>query len=63
MYPGYLSVVVDAAITIATREFVCETVGIGILSLSTAILLSAVLSNTTTASAFYAKRRRVSNEL
>lgn len=52
IYPGYLSVVVEAAITIATRELVYDTVGIGILSLSTAILLRAVLSKTTTASAF-----------
>lgn len=53
----------DAAITIATNELVYETVGIGILSLSTAIRLSAVLSNTTTASAFYANLRNVNNEL
>ncbi len=52
MYPGYRSVVVEAAITIATRELVYETVGMGILSLSTAILFRAVLSSTTTASAF-----------
>jgi len=52
IYPGYLRVVVDAAITVATNELVCETVGIGIFSLSTAILFKAVLSKTTTASAF-----------
>ena len=54
IYPGYLRVVVDAAITVATREFVYDTVGMGIFNLSTAILLRAVLSSTTTASAFYA---------
>lgn len=52
IYPGYLKVVVDAAITVATNEFVYETVGIGIFNLSTAILFKAVLSKTTTASAF-----------
>lgn len=52
IYPGYLRVVVDAAITVATNEFVYETVGIGIFNLSTAILFKAVLSKTTTASAF-----------
>jgi hypothetical protein len=63
MYPGYLNVVVDAAITVATREFVYETVGIGIFNLSTAILFNAVLSKTTTASALQASRFNVRREL
>ena len=49
--------------TVATRELVCETVGMGILSLSTAMRLRAVLSSTTTASALQANRFRVSRLL
>ena len=63
IYPGYLKVVVDAAITVATNEFVYDTVGIGIFNLSTAILFNAVLSNTTTASALQANLFNVSKLL
>ena len=51
MYPGYLSVVVEAAITVETIELICEKVGCKIFSLSTAILVKALLSRTTTQSA------------
>lgn len=35
MYPGYRSVVVDAAMTVLTMEFSCATVGFGIRKRST----------------------------
>lgn len=52
MYPGYLRVVVDALIMVDTIEFVCANVGLSSFNLSVAILVSALLSITTTASAF-----------
>jgi len=52
MNPGYLSVVVEAAMTVDTIELIYSNVGCNNFSLSTAILLSALLSNTTTESAF-----------
>ena len=63
VYPGYLSVVVDAAMTVLTNELTWCTLGFGILNLSTAILFNAVLSNTTTQSAFTANLLRVRIEL
>ena len=63
IYPGYLNVVVEALITVETNEFIYITVGFYILSLSTAILFKAVLSNTTTASAFKVSLLRVNREL
>tara|TARA_B110000008_G_scaffold248960_1_gene261368 strand:+ start:190 stop:561 length:372 start_codon:yes stop_codon:yes gene_type:complete len=63
IYPGYLRVVVLAAITVLTNEFNWPTEGFGIRSRSTAIWLSAVLSRTTTASAFNVRRFNVKREL
>jgi hypothetical protein len=63
MYPGYLRVVVEAAMTVDTREFVCAKVGFSMWSLSVTIRWSAVLSSTTTASALSVKRLRVRMEL
>ena len=51
MYPGYRRVVVEAAITVDTNEFMCASEGLLIINLSEAILFSAELSSTTTASA------------
>lgn len=61
--PGYLSVAVDAAMTLETSELVCTNDGVEMCRHSTAILLSAVLSSTTTASAFSVRRLSVSSEL
>lgn len=61
--PGYRSVVVDAAMTVDTRLLICAKVGFSTCNRSTAILSSAVLSRTTTASAFCVRRFRVSSEL
>lgn len=63
MYPGYLRVVVEADITVETREFNWLTVGFEILRRSTAIRFKAVLSSTTTASAFNVNLFKVSREL
>ena len=63
VYPGYLSVVVDAAMTVLTSELTWCTLGFGILNLSTAILFNAVLSSTTTQSALTANLLRVKIEL
>jgi hypothetical protein len=52
MYPGYLRVVVLALIMVDTIEFVYAKVGWVSLSLSVAILVKALLSITTVASAF-----------
>jgi len=52
MYPGYLKVVVEALIMVETMELVYAKVGWASLSLSVAILVRALLSMTTTASAF-----------
>jgi len=49
--------------TVDTSEFSCPTVGLSIRSLSTAILLRAVLSSTTTQSALSVSRFNVSIEL
>jgi len=51
MYPGYHRVVVDAAITVETIAFICSNVGWRSFNRSTAILLRALLSRTTTESA------------
>lgn len=56
IYPGYRSVVVDAAITVDTSEFSCDTDGDAMRRRSAAIALSAVLSSTTTASALTVRR-------
>lgn len=45
-YPGYRSVVVEAAMTVDTREFSWLTVGLLSRSRSTAMEFNAVLSNT-----------------
>ena len=63
VYPGYLSVVVDAAMTVLTNELTWCTLGFGIRSRSTAMRFRAVLSNTTTQSAFTANRFSVKIEL
>ena len=63
MYPGYLSVVVLAAITEETREFVCENVGLSIFIFSSAIRFNAVLSRTTTLSLFKINLFKVKREL
>ena len=63
VYPGYLKVVVEAAMTVLTRELTWCTLGFGIRSRSTAILFNAVLSKTTTQSAFTANLLRVKIEL
>jgi hypothetical protein len=56
IYPGYRSVVVLAAITVETSEFSWFTVGFASFRRSTAMRLSAVLSRTTTASAWRVRR-------
>lgn len=63
IYPGYRRVVVLADITVETSEFVWEKVGFERWRRSTAILFNAVLSRTTTQSAFCVKRLRVNREL
>ena len=63
VYPGYLKVVVEAAMTVDTNEFTWCTLGFGIRNLSTAILFNAVLSRTTTQSAFTANLFNVKMEL
>ena len=52
IYPGYLKVVVDALIIVDTIELVYAKVGCVSLSRSVAILVKALLSITTVASAF-----------
>jgi len=52
MYPGYLKVVVEALIIVDTIELVYAKVGCVSLSRSVAILVKALLSITTVASAF-----------
>jgi hypothetical protein len=52
MYPGYLRVVVDALIIVLTIEFVYAKVGFYNFNLSVTILVRALLSMTTQASAF-----------
>tara|TARA_B110000285_G_scaffold207529_1_gene246975 strand:+ start:738 stop:935 length:198 start_codon:yes stop_codon:yes gene_type:complete len=52
MYPGYLKVVVEALMIVDTMELVYAKVGWVNLSLSVAILVKALLSITTVASAF-----------
>jgi len=52
MYPGYLNVVVLAAITVEINALLSYIEGDCIFNLSVAILFKAVLSNTTVASAF-----------
>ena len=54
---------VEAAMTVETRLLVCEKEGFSRCRRSTAILFSAVLSRTTTASAFSVRRLSVSMEL
>jgi hypothetical protein len=56
-------VVVEAAITVDTRLLIWLKVGFSTCSRSTAIRSRAVLSSTTTASAFCVRRLRVSREL
>lgn len=63
MYPGYLRVVVLAAITEETSEFVCENVGLSIFIFSSAIRFNAVLSRTTTLSLFKINLFNVRREL
>jgi hypothetical protein len=55
--------VVDAAITVDTRELTCEKLGLLIFSLSTAILFKAWLSSTTTESALFTNLFKVRIEL
>ena len=52
MYPGYLRVVVLAAMTVETSELACAKLGFSICSRSIAMRLSAVLSSTTVLSQF-----------
>jgi hypothetical protein len=63
MYPGYLKVVVHAAITVETKLFVLEMVGFVIFKRSYAILSSAVLSKTVVASQFNVNLFKVNKEL
>mmetsp|Transcript_4594 Transcript_4594/g.13024 ORF Transcript_4594/g.13024 Transcript_4594/m.13024 type:complete len:279 (+) Transcript_4594:484-1320(+) len=63
IYPGYRSVAVDAAMTVATSVFVCAMDGLSMCNLSAAIRFKAVLSRTTTASALRVSRFIVSTEL
>ena len=63
MYPGYRSVVVEAAITVDTRELSCVTEGCAILSRSSQILFMAVLSSTTVQSQNSMRRLSVSTLL
>ena len=51
VYPGYLKVVVDAAMTVLTNELTRCTLGFRIRSRSTAMRFNTVLSSTTTQSA------------
>lgn len=52
IYPGYLKVVVEAAITVEIKALLSYTVGDYIFNLSVAILFKAELSKTTVVSAF-----------
>mmetsp|Transcript_10886 Transcript_10886/g.36328 ORF Transcript_10886/g.36328 Transcript_10886/m.36328 type:complete len:271 (+) Transcript_10886:498-1310(+) len=63
MYPGYRSVVVEAAMTVETKELTWCTDGLAMRRRSTAMRFSAVLSSTTTQSALTARRFSVSIEL
>jgi hypothetical protein len=63
MYPGYLNVSVDALIIVDTIEFVWANVGYYNLSLSVAILVSALLSITTVASEFRVSLFKASKQL
>lgn len=63
MYPGYLKVSVDALIIVDTIEFVWANVGYYSLSLSVAILVSALLSITTVASEFKVSLFNASKQL
>jgi hypothetical protein len=51
IYPGYLSVVVDALMIVETMELVWAKVGLSSFNRSVAILVKALLSITTVASA------------
>jgi len=51
MYPGYLKVNVEALMMVDTIELVYANVGLSSFSLSVAILVNALLSITTVASA------------
>lgn len=61
--PGYLRVVVEAAITVETIELIYSNVGCKSFSLSTAILFKALLSSTTTESAFNVSLFKESKQL
>ena len=63
IYPGYLRVVVDALIIVETIEFVWAKVGYASLSLSVAILVKALLSITTTASALSVNLFKLNKQL
>ena len=63
MYDGYRSVAVDVDMMVETSSLIWEKLGLVMWSLSTAILLRAVLSRTTTQSADWVSRFRVSSEL
>lgn len=63
MNPGYLRVVVEAAITVETIELIYSNVGCNSFSLSTAILFKALLSSTTTESAFNVSLFKESKQL
>ena len=63
IYPGYLRVVVDAAITVDTIELIYSNVGWRSFNQSTAILFKALLSKTTTESAFRVSLLRDSKQL
>ena len=60
---GVRHLVGEALHSVFTRELSWLTVGFDNFNLSTAIRFNAVLSNTTTASAFNVNRFKVSNEL
>ena len=63
IYPGYLRVVVDADITVDTKEFMCSKLVFCCLSHVPAIFVRAVLSRTTVQSVFKANLFSVSKEL
>lgn len=63
MQPGYLRVVVDAAITVETIELIYSNVGCKSFNQSTAILFRALLSSTTTESAFKVSHFKLNKQL
>lgn len=63
IYPGYLKVVVEADIIVLTMEFVYAKVGFYSFNLSVAILVKALLSITTQASALRTSLFKESKQL